>query len=74
MLLARTAVEVCEAVGEGRSVSLVEGEGRGSSIVVASLGKVTGSGTGVVGGGDGHPPTTGRPSSVGLGPRYKNEN
>ena len=58
-------MEVCEAVGEGRSVSLVEGEGRGSSIVVASLGKVTGSGTGVVGGGDGHPPTTGRPSSVG---------
>ena len=59
MLLARTAVEVCEAVGEGRSVSLVEGEGRGSSIVVASLGKVTGSGTGVVGGGgggDGPPP------------------
>ena len=44
-------MEVCEAVGEGRSVSLVEGEGRGSSIVVASLGKVTGSCTGVAGGG-----------------------
>ena len=56
-------MEVCEAVGEGRSVSLVEGEGRGSSIVVASLGKVTGSCTGVAGGGgdDGHPPLRGRP-------------
>ena len=35
-------MEVCEAVCEGRAVSLVEGEGRGSSIVVASLGNLRG--------------------------------
>jgi hypothetical protein len=38
-LVPRSAVEVCEAVSEGRTVVLVEGEGRASSILVASLGR-----------------------------------
>ncbi len=37
----RNAGEVCEAVSEGRTVVLVEGEGRGSSILVASIGEPT---------------------------------
>jgi hypothetical protein len=39
--LCRSAGEVCEAVCEGRCVSLVEGEGRAASILVASLGQAT---------------------------------
>jgi hypothetical protein len=38
-LVPRSGVEVCEAVSEGRTVVLVEGEGRASSILVASLGR-----------------------------------